>query len=110
MMRMLWLKVSLGAGAVVQDSQALCLPARPGRGGHPVLDGLQHHSELALQAGQKTARWDGEAEALEDPGQDEEELHLGQGFTQTHPRSCTEGQEAGGRDDHGGALTVEEAA
>lgn len=97
-------------GGLVPNSQAPPLPARPGRGGHLVLDGLQHHSELALQTGQKSVRWDGEAEALQDPGQDQEELHLGQSFTQTHPGSRAEGQVAGRRGDDGGAFAVEEAA
>lgn len=91
-------------------SRVLPLPTRPGSGGHLVLDGLQHHPELALQTGQTTLRRDGEAEALQDPRQDEEELHLGQGLAQTHPGPRPEGQVAGGGDDHRRAVTVQEAA
>lgn len=86
------------------------LPAGSGRGGHLVLDGLQHHPELPLQTGQGTPWRDGEAEALQDPRQDEEELHLGQGLAQTHPGPRPKGQVAGRGDDHRRAVTVQKAA
>lgn len=48
---------------------------------HLVLGRLQDHSELSLQTWQIMAWWDSQSEALQDPGQEEKELHLGQGLT-----------------------------
>lgn len=79
-------------------------------GVHLVLGWLQDHSELSLQTGQTVAWWDGQSEALQDPGQEEEELHLGQGLTQTHSQPSTKGQVAGWWDRRSCAVTVQEPA
>lgn len=87
---------------------AIPLPARSGQGVHLVHGRLEDHTELALQTGQRVAWWDREGEALQDPGQEEEELHLCQGLSQTHPDSSTERQVAGRWDDQTCAFTVQE--
>lgn len=84
------------------------LPAGSGRGVHRVLGRLEDHAELAVQTGQGVARRHGEGEALQDPGQEEEDLHLSQGLAQTHPDPGAERQVAGRRDDQAGAVTVQE--
>lgn len=86
---------------------ALPLPAWSGHGVHFVLDWLEDHTKLALQTGQWVPWWDRECEALEDPGQEKEELHLGQDLTQTHPDPSTKRQVTGWWDDQSCAFTVQ---
>lgn len=93
---------------LVPTCLALSLPARSGCSVHLVFGGLQHHTELALQAGQRVSRRHGEGEALQDPGQEEEKLHLGQSLPQTDPDAGAEWQVAGRWDDQTCALTVQE--
>lgn len=84
------------------------LPAWSGCSGHLVLSWLEDHTKFALQTGQRVAWWDREGEVLQDLGQEEEELHLGQGLAQTHPDTCTKWQVAGRWDDQTCAITVQE--
>lgn len=86
---------------------APCLPAWSRGGIHLVFGWLEHHTKLALQTGQRVSWWDSEGEALQDPGQEEEKLHLCQGLTQTHPDASTERQVAGRWDDQTCAFTVQ---
>lgn len=71
------------------------MAARSGCGFHCILDRLQDHAELPLQTRERLTRWDGEREALQDPGQEEEKLHFGQSLPQTNPEPGSERQVAG---------------
>lgn len=84
------------------------LPVGSELGVHLVLGRLEDHTKLALQTGQRVAWWDREGIPLQDPGQEEEELHLCQGLAQTHPNPRTKWQVAGRRDDQTCGFTVQE--
>lgn len=95
---------------LVLNGHVAALPARSGGGGHLVPRRLEDHAKLPLETGQRVPSGDGEGEALQDPRQEEEELHLSQGLAQTHPDPHSKWQVAAGRDPHSGAFTVQEAS
>ena len=71
-----------------------------------VSDWLQHHPQLALQVWQRDPGGRAKAEPLQQIGQEEEELHPGQGFAQADARPRPKWQETGR---HGAlALVVKE--